>query len=428
MDLLTELLDRSIEEVVEAASPESFDRPLIRHNADMWHNGLHELLHAVSAPAPGEQESRAREALVWMMTVRPGRVELFTRHGIPDTVMQALTPQPWPDTGRDYRGLVRPLPAAMSPSVVDEVLGDYDLHEASIERVEVERTRGALTAHVTASVARRFALLDPRARDASLSVELDDVTDLVFDQDDRHGLTLIAADGEVTVGIGKKGHGYARRATLRLEDHHWHLSAAGLAADVVRPHTVLLTQDTGPVTELTPDASRVAWVLRLTMREIRIARSPLRAASPGIRALANAVRGAGSDLRAIADLPPARRDAAFADLLQRWKRDRPALAGRITDNLEHLTPAPHLAPGEDRIDPARSRAILSAAEPRHLSWTVDATAPSEPRGPTLTVIEAGRDAADGSWRLMSHATTHPHRARITTTGYTVAGGRAITST
>jgi hypothetical protein len=164
------------------------------------------------------------------------------------------------------------------------------------------------------------------------------------------------------------------------------------------------------------------------MLEIRMARSPLRAAAPGIGALANAIRGAGSDLRTIADLPPARRDAAFADVLQRWSRDRPALAGRIADNLEHLTPAPHLAAGRNRIDSARERAILLATEPCHLSWAVDALAPGQPRGLTFTVIEAGRDVADGTWHLMSHATTNPDHARLTTTGYTVAGGDASTPT
>ncbi|WP_460705101.1 hypothetical protein [Myceligenerans halotolerans] len=52
--------------------------------------------------------------------------------------------------------------------MIDDLIRDYDLREAPIERIEVERTRGAFTAHVTASVARRFALFDPRARDARL--------------------------------------------------------------------------------------------------------------------------------------------------------------------------------------------------------------------------------------------------------------------
>jgi hypothetical protein len=71
---------------------------------------------------------------------------------------------------------------------------------------------------------------------APLRFTFDGVTDLRFDADDRHGMTVTCGDDDLVVSIGHEGFLRATSAWIRPDDPRWHESAAGRAADAVTPY------------------------------------------------------------------------------------------------------------------------------------------------------------------------------------------------
>lgn len=404
--LLTELLDRSIDDILDAAQPRTFDRLAIVESADMWDNGTPELFAAVLAGSADEQERLAREAIRWMGTVRSGKEGWFRRTGLPGDVVERLVPRPRePAPRRDGRDRVVPGPSPVTPSMIDEIAGDYDVAGAAVEHLSVEHGRNGTSGRLVLGLGRWFAVT-PIAREARLELIMDGVTAAEFDSADHSGVKISADDEQVDIEVGSSGRITATRGDLLIEDAEWHLSRAGRAADLVVPARRPSGAATRMPAVLPADIRAVERVLHRAMLEIRSARYPAQACSAAISETALVVRGTGAALARIADLPDAAaKEGAVSDLLAGWSRARwPGSARWVTRALSGLVGRPdHAGPGK----------------PRYLGWTSAAQSARAGVGALFEVVEAVQDLDDGLWSTRPYRWEAPERVELTPTSYRV---------
>lgn len=124
VSVLAALLDRSVEQIAEAAADvRRFDRETIRAAADVWDNNLFPLFWAVSTSDADERERRAMTALEWMAGLGERRRSWMTEQAaIAGYDIGSLLPPAEPYIpGRDYLGHVMPPQSRLTRQSVDDL-------------------------------------------------------------------------------------------------------------------------------------------------------------------------------------------------------------------------------------------------------------------------------------------------------------------
>ncbi|MGW1116928.1 hypothetical protein ACWD5B_07445 [Streptomyces tanashiensis] len=323
MSVLAALLDRSLDQIAEAAADvRLFDREAIRAASDVWDNNLFPLFWAASTSNARERERRATTVLEWMAGLGERRRGWMTEQAaIAGYGIEAFLPPAEPHTpGRDYRGHVMAPQYRLTRQSVDELVPDYDLATASVRHLQVERAGTRLTAFLQLVADRKFAVDEP-APPALLDVWLDGVTDITFGLSDTQGVILDAGVQEIGISLGPGGRLRAAGGEYRLDDRSWHLSTAGRRADAVTPPR---TSRSGrprrsPLGDLGSDAHAAAELLRHSMLELRSVRYAARADHVPVLKLCRAFSGAGEAILAAGSQRGARRrEAAFRYVIRAW--------------------------------------------------------------------------------------------------------------
>ncbi|MFD3335963.1 hypothetical protein ACFWV1_25400 [Streptomyces sp. NPDC058700] len=323
MSVLTALLDRSLDQMAEAAADvRLFDREAIRAASDVWDNNLFPLFWAASTSIAGERERRATAVLAWMASLGERRRLWMTEQAaIAGYDIEALLPPAKPHTpGRDYRGYVMAPQCRLTRQNVDELVPDYDLATASVRHLRVERAGTRLTAFLQLVTDRKFAVDEP-APPALLDVWLDDVTDIAFDLSHTRGAVLGAGMREIGISLSPGGRLRAAGGEYRLDDRSWHLSTAGRRADAATPPRASRSgrPQRPPGGDLGPDAHAAAALLHHVMLELRSVRYAARADRVPVLKLCRAFSGAGEAiLTAGSQRGTRRREAAFQDVIRTW--------------------------------------------------------------------------------------------------------------
>ncbi|MEU5101348.1 hypothetical protein AB0H07_03510 [Streptomyces sp. NPDC021354] len=325
MPVLAALLDRSVEQIAEAAADVRFyDRETIRAVSDVWDNNLFPLFRAASTANAHKRERRALAALEWMADFGEGRRRWMTEQAaIAGYELESLLPPAEPDTpGRDDWGHVMPPFCRLTRQTVDDLVPDYDLATATVRRLRVERAGTRLTAFLQLLAPRRYAVDESTPeRPPLLKVALEGVTDAVFDLSDTRGAALDPGVGGIEISLGSGGRLRAAGGEYCLDDRSWHLSAAGRRADAVTPPR------TGPsdrrrqpsAGHLGADAYAAATLLHHAMLELRSVRHAARADHVPVLGLCRAFSGAGEAILAAGSRRGARRRAAaFRDVIRTW--------------------------------------------------------------------------------------------------------------
>jgi hypothetical protein len=193
MPLLAGLLDRSIARIADlAADGRFFDRQEVVRIADVWDNNTFPLFGAAVARPGWVRERRARAALRWMAAAGADRRAWMVEQA---GALAAVLGQPVADAVhyRDYRGLVHSGRLPLTAATVASIAVDYDLGQAVVRTVRVERAGPALAGFVALMAPRRFPAPD-EAREAVLHLDLGGVSAVEFDSDDASGaaLTVVA--------------------------------------------------------------------------------------------------------------------------------------------------------------------------------------------------------------------------------------------
>lgn len=325
VSVLAALLDRSVEQIAEAAADvRRFDRETIRAAADVWDNNVFPLFWAVSTSDVDERERRAVIALEWMAGLgERRRVWMTEQAAIAGYELESfLAPAEPYVPGRDYRGHVMAPQSRLTRQNVDDLVPDYDMATASVRHLQVERAGTRLTAFLQLVADRRFAVEESTpAPPALLDVWLDGVTDAVFDLSDTRGVILDAGPSEIAITLGTGGRLRAATGEYRLDDRSWHLSTAGRRADAVTPPRTGQSSypRQPPAEDLGADARAAAILLRHTMWELRSVRYADRADHVPVLDLCRAFSRAGE---AILDAGSRRgsrhREAAFRKVIRTW--------------------------------------------------------------------------------------------------------------
>ncbi|WP_329033376.1 hypothetical protein OIE71_12875 [Streptomyces sp. NBC_01725] len=437
VSVLAALLDRSVEQIAEAAADvRRFDRETIRAAADVWDNNLFPLFWAVSTSDADERERRAMTALEWMAGLGERRRSWMTEQAaIAGYDIGSLLPPAEPYIpGRDYLGHVMPPQSRLTRQSVDDLAPDYDLVTASVRHLQVERAGTRLTTFLQLVVDRMFAVgEDAPAPPALLNVWLDGVTDAVFDLSYKRGVVLDAGSPETAISLGTGGRLRATAGEYRLDDRSWHLSDAGRRADAATPPRTgrpsRLRQP--PAEDLGTDARAAAVLLRHAMWELRSVRYADQADHVPVLDLCRAFSRAGE---AILDAGSRRgsrhREAAFRKVIRTWAdQGGPTLtrwfagilkarAGR-SDLLEvpqtgqrtphSLTDSPP-APGV----PPQAALIMASWTAGHTDYRTERPATAQ-----LQLALPPRSGEDSSapWRLRTISCTEPDAFHLDTVAF-----------
>ncbi|MEY9873784.1 hypothetical protein ABH931_003273 [Streptacidiphilus sp. MAP12-33] len=397
------LLDASVEQIAAAsADARTYDRGLIARTADVWDNNTWPLFHVLSARTPWGREHRARAALRSMAGLGESRRAWMTETAAArgERLERLVPSMPGSLYARDFRGQVRPWYDELGAGVVAELAEDYDLGSATVRALRVERAGSRLTAAVVLEIARRFPMPDVAVPPATLSLRWHTIDGLAFDSREATGVRIPPGEGgvaETSAELGAAGLLSGRDVTLRLDDNHWHRSAAGRRADGVLPPNRPDESRRDLRTRRFPaDAVVAARLLHRAVLEIRGVRHPRRAARVPVADFCRALDGAGTELL------DAARTGAFAPLVDRW-------AGRGGPRLARWFAATTGAPAEwpAAVEPARAPWQPGRGELRFLSYArAEGTAEAG-----LELLYAA-PAADGSWRLRSWCGPAPARFRL----------------
>ncbi|MER5870750.1 hypothetical protein [Streptomyces sp. NPDC002044] len=437
MSVLAALLDRSVEQMKEAATDVRwFDREAIRAASDVWDNNLFPLFWAASTSGAGEREQRATAVLEWMTGLGERRRGWMTEQAaIAGYEIESLLPPTKPYTsGRDYRGHVMTPQHRLTRQSMDDLVPDYDLATASVRHLRVERAGTRLTASLQLLVDRKFAVdEDAPAPPALLHMWLDGVTDAVFDLSDARGVILDAGVREIGISMGPGGRLRAAGGEYRMDDRSWHLSAAGRRADAVTPtrtsRTDRLRQPPGR--DLGSDAHAAAVLLRHAMWELRSVRYADRADHVPVLRLCQAFSGAGEAILAAGSQRGARRrEAAFRDVIRAWAgRGGPDLtrwfaavlrehAGR-PDLIEmaraHERALPSLADSSPVCGPPSQAGLIMAAwTAAHTDYQTERPAAAQLQ---LALPPRTDENPSGPWRLRTVSCAEPDAFRFHTDAF-----------
>jgi hypothetical protein len=228
---------------------------------------------------------------------------------------------------------------------------------------------------------------------APLQFTFDGVTDLRFDAEDRHGVTVASDGRSINVSIGRNGVLRATKATVWPNDPRWHESVSGRAADAVTPHTRPRQQQPVSIASLTSHERGAARALTNLMLQIRLVDYyPHLAARIPVREICRTAADAGTAILTASEHRGAARQQAFAELEQRWRRVPPENEpASIPSGPALLRYASYNEPHNDYDIHRDGSAVLVAAAPD--------TDPSAP------------------WRLVSQEMAHPAGLRITTAAF-----------
>ncbi|MFF7212847.1 hypothetical protein ACFZAU_20275 [Streptomyces sp. NPDC008238] len=412
--VLSALLDRSLEQIAEAAADaRRFDRETVITAADVWDNNLRPLFLAVSTCRARERERRALAALRWMAVLGMNRRTWMTEQAaLAGHELDAVLPPTEPYVpGRDSRGHVMAPMGRITRQDLDEVLPDYDLPGATVRGLRVERAGAGLSAHLTLVVPRAYAVgQDPPPEPALLHVWLDDVAAGAFEPSDTRGATFSPGPDGTELALGTDGHLRAASGEFRLDDRSWHLSTAGRRADaVVPPRTERSGRRPAPPVRgrLGTDADAAAAMLHRAMLEIRSVRYATRADHVPVLELCRAYSGAGRAVLAAGSRHGSRRrEAAFRDLIRTWTdRGGPGLVG-----------APRPPDDSTLVPGAPSEAVLVMA-----SWTAAHTRYGAERQAEallqLALPPRPDTARPAVWRLRTVVCPGPEAFRLRTAAF-----------
>jgi hypothetical protein len=172
-----------------------------------------------------------------------------------------------------------------------------------------------------------------------------------------------------------------------------------------------------------------AFLLHLTMLQVRSVRYAPRVGQVPLREISNAFSGAGERILAAAAQPPSARDQAFRRLAEEWIGNSPQLARRIARRL----PDGHWLgqvsqsgrqPLPEAAMPARAQLTLAGYTAEHLEY-------GRPRDATAVINLAVPDGS-GGWTLQALEFQRPARVTLDTAAFigpgTVLGspGRSLT--
>ncbi|NEC66019.1 hypothetical protein [Streptomyces sp. SID9727] len=439
MAVLAALLDRSVQQIAEAAADARwYDRETIRAASDVWDNNLFPLFRAAHSARPRTRERRALAALKWMAGISEHRRRWMTEQaGVAGYDIGPLLSMAEPYVpGRDHRGhVMAPLPRAVTVACVEELLPDYDLAAAEVSHLRVERAGADLTALLQLAVPRRFAVEEGGdLAPARLNLALDRVTEAAFDLSDTRGAVLDPRIDGIDVSVGAGGRLRADAAEYWCDDRSWHRSAAGRRADAVTPPRDRRSGRPEPPPsdgKLGAVAYAAAVLLRHVMWEIRSVRYPGEADRVPVSALCRAFEGAGAAVLAAGSAPRADREAAFRDLIRVWAdRGGPVLARSFAGVLRSSAGRDDLIEADE--DPVRAPSPLNETprppEPPRAAlvmaaWTA-ARAPGHPAEAQLQLALPGRPSAP--WRLRSLSCPTPHAFRLAGAAFQGPGALART--
>lgn len=341
---------------------------------------------------------------------------------------------------RDYQGLVCPAYSAWTPRTLTDLADDYDLEEATVRHVELERAGNRLNGFLILGLVRSY---DPDegtlGSSPTLDVHLNGVTDVDVDTSTALGVRLDFTAHGVSLGLGPQGVLRARTASLRLDDPCWHLSGAGRRADTQIPPRQVRSRVEHPPQQgkLEGSTQGAATFLLWAMRRIRSVRHPREVARVPVQAYCRALRGAGQDIVEAGALPSRRREATFRSLMVTWlRRGGSALAPDWKLLLHHVPDAEELLQ-ETRDDlveggtvpplPDSSEEVTDfpeKAELRMVSYTAEPTDTHSHRDVSAMVhlaVPVGEEGAP--WRLRVLTVTDSARLRARTEAF--GGTRSV---
>ncbi|GII93796.1 hypothetical protein Ssi02_40270 [Sinosporangium siamense] len=366
------------------ADARRFDRLTVVDVSDVWDNNTFPLFQCASAGTRWGRERRARAALRWMAELGASRRAWMVEQGASagfalDSLLDPV------ETGRaffrDSRGKVRPSRTALTGETVGALAGDYDLRGAEVRQIMVERVGTRLRASLILTAERCYAVPGDSASPAELRFSVEDLVAGRFDADDGTGAVLSCANGEISVRLGRRGLLLGGSGSVYIDDHSWHLSKAGRAADAIAPPFVRSDARPRPKRHALGESAQVAaGVVHWAMLSIRMVRFAQCVDHPLLRSLARTFAGAGTAVVAAgAAFGAGRRERRFRELVVHWAgRGGPGLAPWFA---EALTTVREPVPGwveelvgsfppvaDQEVEPA-----VTAGEVRLAKFTADAT-------------------------------------------------------
>ncbi|MBO3741731.1 hypothetical protein [Actinoplanes flavus] len=358
-EMLTGLMDAAVTDIARiAADGRHFDRRRIVELADVW-DGATSKVFGVAGVRPRWLRNRsAGKALRWMAGAGDARRAWMIGHG--GEPMRSLLDGIGPDPlyHRDYAGRVVPSRLPLAAAGLD---ADYDLDAAVVRGFVLERRGRELGGHLTLSAPRRYA-----DGAAAFTIHVDGIHAARLTSTDRGGLGI--SEG-AEVRVGKAGLVRATAATVDLDDRMWHRSRSGRIADTLVPPgdpRVRRAPLVPPVGDAAWAAARCFHEVMLRIRQVRHAEGVGRIPLAGLCA---AVSGAGSRVRAAADLPRGRREQAYREMAGQWR-----IPGGDGGNATGL-------PGDAWLTLAGYRdgeVVTNFARPQDGGWRVGAAAWTEP--------------------------------------------------
>ncbi|KAK1183878.1 hypothetical protein B7755_040680 [Streptomyces sp. NBS 14/10] len=437
MPVLAALLDRSVEQIAEAAADvRRYDREAIRAASDVWDNNLFPLFWAASAAGADKRERRALTALEWMAGFSERRRRWMAEQAaVAGYELEPLLPPAKPDTpGRDYRGHVMTPACRLTQRTVDDLVPDYDVATAAVRHLRVERAGSRLTAFLQLVAPRRYAVDESTpAQPALLNVALEDVTDAAFDLPANRGAALDPGAGRIEISLGTGGRLRAASGEYRLDDRSWHLSAAGRRADAVTPPRTGQSDrlPPPPAGDLGADARAAAVLLLHAMWELRSVRYAARADRVPVLDLCQAFAGAGEAILAAGSRRGAtRREAAFRDVIRAWAdRSGPALTRWIAVILKERAGRPdiiEMPPSPERTPPsltdgspvfgtpAQATLVMAAWTAAHTNYRTERPATAELQ---LALPPRPDEPPSSPWRLRTVSCTDPDTFRLHTDAF-----------
>ncbi len=436
MSVLAALLDRSVEQIADAAADvRRFDRETIRTVADVWDNNLFPLVWAASTSDTDQRERRATAALEWMAGFGERRRGWMTEQAaMAGYDIEPLLPPAAPYIpGRDSLGHVMAPQYRLTRQNVDGLVPDYDLATASVRHFQVERGGTHLTAFLELVADRAFRIEESEsAPPALVNVWLDGVTDAAFDSSDTRGVTLDAGPTGITVSLGAGGRLRAATGEYRLDDRSWHLSSAGRRADaVVPPRSGRPDRRQPPAPHPGTDAYAAAALLHWAMLELRSVRYAHRADHVPVLGLCEAFSRAGhAIMEAGSRRGSRRRESAFRAVIRTWaERGGPELSDWFAGFLNKRAGRPDLVEmprAADRTRTSRTDGVLLPGPPAQAvlvmaAWTAAHTRYGSERPATARLqlaLPPGRgEGSSARWRLRTVSCANPDAFHLDTAAF-----------
>lgn len=426
MSVLAALLDRSVEQIAEAAADvRRYNREAIGTVADVWDNNLFPLFRAASTSNADERERRATAALEWMARFGERRRSWMAEQAaIAGYDIEPLLPPAEPyRPGRDSLGHVMAPQCRLTPQNVADLVPDYDLATASVRHLQLERAGTRLTAFLRLVADRTFGIEDSQNTPPALvELRLDGVTDAVFDLSDTQGATLDATPQGIVVSLGTAGRLRAATGEYRLDDRSWHLSSAGRRADAVTPPRAGKPDGhrRAPGGGLGADGHAAAFLLHWAMLDIRSVRYAERADRVPVLHLCRAFSQAGEAiLDAGSRRGSRRRESAFRAVIRTWaEQGGPELHDWFARSLDKYARRPDLVEvpqSADRTPPSVAAGAPSGPPAEAVlvmaAWTAAHTRYGSGRPATaqlqLALPPGPGQALSTPWRLRTVSCTGP---------------------